>query len=95
MHANDVGFHATLSGVPVTIVVAGNKFEGRKLHRRRQRFNAIVEVVIAQRNRTSLANQRHRLIFNLAFVKIEVGRALKHITRIDQQRVGVSFAGCV
>jgi hypothetical protein len=36
-----------------------------------------------------IANQRHRLVFDFAFEKIEVGRTLKYVARIDHQRVWI------
>ena len=47
--------------------------------------------MVAQRDNV-VPDQRHRLVFNLPFVKIEVRRSLKHVARIDEQRVRIFFA---
>ncbi len=90
-HAHRIRLHAALERRPAHVVVAGNKIEVRKLHRRRERVHAVVKIMIAERDDV-VANQRHRLVLNFAFVEIEIRRALENVAGINQKRVRILLA---
>ena len=64
------------------IIVGGNDVEVSELQRLGQRFDAIIKLVIANRARV-ITDHRHRFVFDFAFIKIEVRRALQDVAGIN------------
>src|SRR5438067_3426887 len=86
-----IRFDARFQHSAAHVVVRRNEIEVRELHRGRERVYAVVEIVIAQGDNV-ITNQRHRFVFDLALVEVEVRRALKSVARVDHQRVWILFA---
>src|SRR5437763_5448002 len=73
------------------VVVRRNEIKVRELHRGCERVHPVVEIVIAEGDHV-ITNQRHRFVFDLALVEVEVRRALKNVARVSHQRVRIFFA---
>src|SRR2546430_2692687 len=81
---------STLQSTAPNVIVGRDDVEVSKLISLRQRLDAIIKLMIADRAGI-IANQRHRLVLNLTSVEIEVRSALTNIAGVDQQRVRIFF----
>ena len=79
---NHVSLDAILERAAMHIIVGGNDVEISELQRLGQRFDTIIKLVIADGARV-VTDHRHRFVFDFAFIKIEVRRALQDVAGIN------------
>ena len=89
--AHDVRLDAGFDCSAAHVVVGRDEIEVCKLHCSRKTFYAVIEIMISERPHV-IANRGHGLVFDFAFIEIEVGRALKSIASVNQQCVRILSA---